>query len=225
MVTEDTFLERHLNKIIAALGFVGLALSAAVLWFYWHVFGANLSDEHERWAQFGDYIGGILGSVFALLALIALLITLRLQSKELKNSAIELRNSAEALKEQSQSIVIQNFENRFFNMLSLHNQNVNSSCIRMETRASQDSSTEKYSGRACYAKYHYFLKDKLSSAAKQKGSEYKEGINASFGRFYRDFAYELGYYFRNIYCVLKFVHDSNLPDKKRVYRSSASTII
>lgn len=81
----------------------------------------------ERHAQFGDFAGGILNPIFALLGLIALLWTLRVQIDALKTSKEELRltrkelaKSSKAQLEQSNSIKIQNFENTFFNMLNLH---------------------------------------------------------------------------------------------------------
>lgn len=88
----------------------------------------------------GDFFGGILNPTFALLGLLALLQTIRIQTKELKTSSKALENSheelkltreeaglsREALQQQSESIRLQNFENTFFKMLDLHNDIVKS---------------------------------------------------------------------------------------------------
>lgn len=118
----ESWIERYLGKLMLGLAVVGVGMTVITLYLYWQSFGANLSAKHDHWAQFGDYVGGVLGSVAALLAFIALLLTLRIQSRELRNSSRELKNSAKALADQSASLLVQNFENRFFSMLALHHQ-------------------------------------------------------------------------------------------------------
>ncbi len=88
----------------------------------------------------GDFIGGLLNPIFALLGLFALLATIRIQVEELNttNKALitsheelsltreQTTMSREALQEQSESIKQQNFENTFFNMINLHNEIIKS---------------------------------------------------------------------------------------------------
>lgn len=100
----------------------------------------TISKLPGDWWTFGDFMGGTLNPILAFLSFLALLQTIKIQSKELKNSTKELketrkatRDSAEALKEQSNSIKIQNFENTFFNMISLHNEIINSLNIKPYT--------------------------------------------------------------------------------------------
>lgn len=100
----------------------------------------TISKLPGDWGTFGDFMGGTLNPILAFLSFLALLQTIKIQSKELKNSTKELketrkatRDSAEALKEQSNSIKIQNFENTFFNMISLHNEIINSLNIKPYT--------------------------------------------------------------------------------------------
>lgn len=84
-----------------------------------------LSGEVEELGQMGDFFGGTLNPILAFLSFCLLLITIKLQSKELKNSRKELSKSSKALKKQSKSLKLQNFENTFFKMLDLHNKTVN----------------------------------------------------------------------------------------------------
>ena len=66
-------------------------------------------------------MGGTLNPLLAFLSLIALLTTIKIQSKELRATTTEMNNSSTALQEQSQSIKLQNFENTFFKMIDVHN--------------------------------------------------------------------------------------------------------
>ena len=79
----------------------------------------------------GDYFGGILNSILAFLSLMALLKTISIQSKELKNSREELRltreelaKSAEAQEKSAQIFEQQRFENTFFSLLETLNSNI-----------------------------------------------------------------------------------------------------
>jgi len=80
-------------------------------------------------ASFGDFTGGTLNPILAVLSLFALLVTIYIQNKELKYTRKELEKSAqaqieqsEALEIQNQSIMLQSFESTFFKLFELHNQ-------------------------------------------------------------------------------------------------------
>ena len=59
----------------------------------------DLSNDPSRWGQFGDYVGGALNPIFSFFALIALLLTIVLQSEELSASRQELKHSVQALQD------------------------------------------------------------------------------------------------------------------------------
>jgi uncharacterized membrane protein len=206
----ESYLEKHLSLIMWCLAIVGLAITGVVLFIYRSTFGSDLSRSHTDWAEFGDYVGGALGPIFALLALIALLITMRLQSKELALSSKELRNSAVALADQSKSLLLQNFETRFFNMLSLHHQIVS----EMDLRAKGEASQVVAKGRDCLRTFYNRLMKGLESAARGDHENYEEGVAFEYDLFYEDNGHELGHYFRNIYRILKFIDESDVADKK-----------
>lgn len=84
----------------------------------------GIKDTVEILGPFGDFFGGMLNPILTFCSFMALLITISIQSKELKNSTEELAKSSEALTEQSKSLKIQNFENTFFNMINLHNEGI-----------------------------------------------------------------------------------------------------
>jgi hypothetical protein len=99
---------------IIAIGSMWFALEQ-----YNNMFSGGLSSQHQRWAEFGGFFGGVTSSVFAFLALLTLLVTLDVQHIELK----ETRN---LLKRQK-------FETTFFELLKKLDE-------KMETLSNSESS-------------------------------------------------------------------------------------
>jgi len=104
---------------IIAILFIG-----GVLAFFTKKFGDTVPTEINKFANFGDFIGGTLNPILAFLALIALLYTIKLQSDELKATRKELKKTVTAQKKQANSLKLQNkatglqiFENTFFMLL------------------------------------------------------------------------------------------------------------
>lgn len=207
MRQNDSRIQKNLGPVLLGIGSFALFIGGLSIILYVVQFGNTLSAAHDKWAEFGDYAGGVLGSIFAFLGLIALLLTLWVQSRELQISTTELRRSAEALKDQNNSINLQSFENRFFNMISLHHE-----IVKGIDLVSNDGITT--SGRDCLKVYYGRLKNKLNPAVRGDSIDYKEAILSGYEGFYRAYAHDLGHYFRNIYRVLKFLDDSDSPNKK-----------
>jgi hypothetical protein len=78
--------------------FAGIAvlLLTVPLTAYIGMFGAQWSRSQEVWGQFGDFFGGFLNPLFALLAFLAVLYNLHLQSEQLDVAKNEFRNAAAA---------------------------------------------------------------------------------------------------------------------------------
>src|SRR5690606_30182301 len=81
------------------------------------------------WGTFGDYVGGILNPLFGILTLIGLVFTVALQKEildvqkqELAETRQELAKSAQALDIQNKTMLAQNFEGTFFQMLRRQNE-------------------------------------------------------------------------------------------------------
>lgn len=75
--------------------------------FYGYHFRGGISTEHNAWAEFGAFFGGVTGSVLAFMALLVLLRTLDVNKNELR----ETRKLLEQ----------QNFDSIFFHLLKLQN--------------------------------------------------------------------------------------------------------
>jgi hypothetical protein len=120
-----------LNKLVIILTF-SIALIIIVFVFYFFRFSNGYiipSGSQEVWGQFGDFVGGTLNPLLSFFGLIALLVTIALQSKELelsreelKLTRDELKKSADAQNEIKKTQIKQQFENTFFALLNQHNQ-------------------------------------------------------------------------------------------------------
>jgi hypothetical protein len=186
------------------LAFAGIAAAVIIIGAYLVKFSGGLSDSHERWGQFGDYVGGLLNPTFSFLALLALLGTFALQVRELRISAKELKNSADALVKQNEALRVQNFEASFFQLLRLHNDIVSSidlvSGVGVVTK-----------GRDCF---RVFL-NRLQSRLEAEGADGNfEAFLTYYDLFYIEHQHEIGHYFRLMYNIIKLVSHTDGIDKR-----------
>ncbi len=183
-----------------------------------------ISQEVESLGQMGDFFGGTLNPILAFLSFCLLLITIKLQSKELKNSTEELAKSSQALKEQSKSLQLQNFENTFFNMINLHNQIVKNISLVKLSKARMDidngnypvytingipiavKEDSDYNGKKALTKLfeiqNIFIKDNIN------GND--QNIIMLFNKFYLEYAELINHYFINTYEILNFINENNV---------------
>jgi hypothetical protein len=77
-----------------------LLVTAITVAVYIYTFGVVPSHSHQIWAEFGDYLGGLLNPIFAMLAFLALLLSITLQSREFRSSFELLTKQTEAAREQ-----------------------------------------------------------------------------------------------------------------------------
>lgn len=84
--------------------------------FYW-----NLDTKLEHRAQIGDSFGS-LNALFSALALAGVVVTIVLQSRELRLQRNELSETKKEFQIQNKTLTTQRFENTFFSLLNLHHQ-------------------------------------------------------------------------------------------------------
>ena len=192
--------------VVVFLVAVAAFVAALVTYAWW--FPGPISSEPQRWAAFGDFLGGTLGALFGLLGLLALLVTIVLQSHELRNSTRELANSVRALEEQGAAVKLQNFERTFFEMVRLHNDIVRT----IERR--EPGRPPLTVGRDCFrALYDEFKGIHGTSNAKLTGQGQARIIIDAYDTFHSRYQHEVGHYFRNLYRTLKLVDESHVNNK------------
>lgn len=118
-----------LPLILKWIGIAAVVLAiAAICAYLWRFHDHPVAADPGSWGELGDFFGGVLNPAFSFLALVALLMTLFVQSRELRLSRrmaelsrqelemtrLELEKSAEALAAQNDAINHQRFEQTFF---------------------------------------------------------------------------------------------------------------
>ena len=209
--------------LFGVVSIIAFVVFAIVGYGYFAMTQGPLPTERGDLGTLGDYFGGSLNAIFGFFSLILLLITIIMQSKELRNSTDELKNVSGALKRQ-------NFEGTFFQLLQLHQNLVNDLTL--------NNAQEITRGRYCFPLFYHALKQAYYEEIKEIEnqiqerkinnllfsdlssilSDNKEMIRRSYHRFYGTTMQEkLGHYFRNLYHMIRFVeiHQTHLDWEAR----------
>ncbi|KLE05546.1 putative phage abortive infection protein [Aliarcobacter butzleri] len=173
-----------------------------------------LSGEVEELGQMGDFFGGTLNPILAFLSFCLLLITIKLQSKELKNSTDELAKSSLALTEQSKSLKIQNFENTFFNMIGLHGNISHKLDGSIKFKCDEFKYTIKSSINIEESITFTFENSLLSMCKAIRTLKDKE---YTLNHVIKDIDPIIGHYFRSIYQILEFIDLNDSVANKKFY--------
>ena len=196
-----------LKSLGILVGFIGLL----ILWGVW--FFPDLVPNVEKRGQWGDSFGFVT-ALFTGLAFAILIRTLHVQQEELALQRQELEGQKKQLQKQ-------NFESSFFQLLGQHNENVKSMVIRRGIEG-------EYFGRECFG---YMFKEFKDNYDRYKGAEEQfwtkwqsdddakqlmlDWINDRYEQFFAEYEPHVGYYFRHLYNVIKFVQQSDFPKKER----------
>ena len=212
----------------------GFTIGAYAVWFF-VMQEQEISSNSSDWGAFGDFIGGLLNPLVAFSAFYWLTVSVLIQKQELSETRVALVESSIALKEQSKTQSRQRFEGTFFQLLSLHQEIVNS--IDLYNSDNNHSTT----GRDCFNVFYerfekqfnttiYYLinpsKKKpglnleppnvynLLDEKARKFSPKIETINSAYLEFYDKNQSEIGHYFRSLYNIIKFIHNSDIENKR-----------
>jgi hypothetical protein len=93
-------MKTHHLVIAAVLAALLVALVAGA--YTWN-FGLSWPESHEKWGQFGDYVGGTLNPLLALLAFLALLWSLALQALALRQASDQFVEQGRLAREESEA--------------------------------------------------------------------------------------------------------------------------
>ncbi len=206
-MSKKTKLPLWLSFLAITSVFLAIGVFGAYAW----VFGPKLSSNQEIWGLFGDFVGGSLNPLFALIGLFALLYTIVLQSSELQHSTEQLQKSAEALNAQNTELKKQSFDSTFFQLTHLFNE------IISQLRVPADGEEPPYKARRCFGCLYRELKNSyLHKVVRGDFVEPdSEAIDIQYSDFYRRYGSFIGHYFRTLYNILKFIDKSLLSDEEK----------
>ncbi len=179
----------------------------------WLLFGVVLFPYSRR-GDFGDMFGAV-NALFSGLAFAGIIFAIHLQREELAQqrrelelTRYEMEGQKEAITAQNITLTTQRFENKFFQLLNLLNAIV--------TATDLERGTNKQTARGRDAMFHIYRR--LSTHYHQRISTpplpTDEHIRAAYHQFYLENRSDLGHYFRLVYNIVKFIHQSAAQDKK-----------
>jgi len=138
--SDDAFIIKSVTYAAIALLSVAILFSIYILVVETNFFQTSKPYDLSKIGAWGDTLGGVLNPLFSFLALLALLWTIRLQSKELGLSRkeleltrIELEGSRKASENMVRAADQQNIENAFFQLFNLLQENLQT--IRVNSRS------------------------------------------------------------------------------------------
>ena len=215
--TSEQRLADHKKLMWRVLAVAAIALVGVLGTYIWQMETIVFSKRHEEWGQFGDYVGGLLNPFFALCALFALLYTIVLQVEELQQMRKEFTKTMDAAKHQT-------FEATFFQLLRLHNSNVET----MEMTTIEDNPASPTIKRERIVRGRAALHSFVGYATGQilQGPEIEEldppddplrNVRLGFEQFYETFDADLGNYFITIHEILMFIERADIDVDKCTY--------
>lgn len=90
---------KSINSKIYIIGITGvIILLASIAAYAWNFYDFEISKNTGDWAQFGDYLGGTVGPIMVFLSLIAILMTLGLQTHQPRLTIKEMKETRQVLK-------------------------------------------------------------------------------------------------------------------------------
>ncbi len=192
--------------------FVILAIVVVIIWgSFWYF----LSNNPDR-GTFGDMFGSV-NALFSGLAFAGVICAILLQMKELSLQRNELKLTRDELKGQkmqmelqNKTLLKQNFENTFFQLLGLHQQILGA----IDLIVRQGS---VISGRDCFSKFYDSLKKTWAKEIAKnigEGKTKEEVLNLVYLKFNNKHQSEFGHYFRSLYHIIKLIDHSDVEDKR-----------
>ena len=246
MSSKTNILTEKSSKILLWLGIILFAIG--IILFLWK---ENFSNDNvinsEKIAQFGDFIGGIIGSVWSLAGVILFYVALTEQREDIKinretlNAQVdalhqqikefelqrsELKETRKVFKEQSETLKIQRFENTFFQLINLHHEIIDKLTLGngMDTLEKREVFTKGLSfiKSNIHQNTHTFEIMQQAKYSVTNKTEAEEKLIASYKTFYTTETRQLfSHYYRNIYHIFKFIYTTKLieKEKKQFYAS------
>lgn len=191
--------------------------------------------DTTKFSEFGDFFGGVVGAIWSLAGVILFYIALQEQRKDIKINQealikqieefelqrVELGETRAVFKDQSETLKIQRFENTFFQLMNLYNEIIGN--LKFESYEKREVFT--MSGEILRVNFRNYLDNyvgdgyggfKLESVFELNHiNDVEPHINSVYKNFYFErTSQKLSNYFRTVYHIFKFIHQSKLLDEK-----------
>lgn len=158
-------------------------------------------ENPAAWGTFGDFVGGLMNPLVSVLTLFVAISVWRLQKAELELTRNEMAQTKEAMEDQAKTAEQQRREQRFFDLLNLYKETVNSIEVSDTTSFGSDTTIETIKGKRA-------LTIIISNAGlKRFAEDIRHAPSLSeepdIGRANRFFALFLGHYFRVVFTLLR----------------------
>jgi len=181
----------------------------------WFLCGYLLYDNTAGRGTFGDMFGAV-NALFSGLAFAGIIIALFFQKKELELQRGELAQTREELKGQKEQLKIQNtvfreqaFQTMFFQMLSFHNEIVNSMVFK------QDPGRKNFD--YIYAQFKRSFEGQLKQSNVVGETNLVQFIAAQFDSFLLSYQSNIGHYFKHLCNILDFVDNNKYSNEEECF--------
>lgn len=191
------------TKTITTMGLwiIGVLVVTGLWYGSYHYFAVYRIDlEWVDKGSIGDSFGAI-NALFAGLAFVALLITIHLQSK--------------ALREAKADLDLQGFENKYFQLVRVHN-DILDGIMKYRTVGNHPIAIH---GRQRFVDlFQEFIQYYDAATQNNTKADPIASIQSAYNRLFKNNEHELGHYFRHLYNIVAFVDRSEFSfDIKRSY--------
>ena len=207
-LVQDNSNAENSKNAIRKLYFLFLAIF--VVWLIsFVIFQMFYKDWTER-GTVGDSFGAI-NSLFSGLALGGIIYTIYLQKTELALQRAELKQTRKEFQLQNSTLKLQRFENTFFKLMELHHKIVDAMEFSMTEEISlgrgisNDNITRReitLKGRDVFKQTHKELLGHINKS--------RDGFDVGYGKYWKGVEIYFGHYFKNLYQIIKLVHESDI---------------
>lgn len=174
-------------------------------------------ESFEDLGVVGDFFGGTTVGLLSLASILFVTAAIVMQKEELELQRKEVMATRREYEITNLTMKKQQFENTFFNMVTLHHEIVNSIVY--------NDSYKKLQGRHAIAEIKSSLKNTYNNPSSDMLTKMNRSIvhnryraDLAYSEFYLKYEPSLGHYFRNLYRIIKWIDESTLDfNEKKNY--------
>lgn len=195
------------KTVLCILLLVAVSTLVVTVGFYMTIFNGGISNNHQNWAEFGSYIGGVLSAAFAFMAFTALLYSIHIQSEELSKTRDTLFNQNNLIKKQ-------NFETTFFQLINQFNLISQQLIFPVKRNLSEiELKNEKY--------FEILYSNLISTIQKIEISNHNfnrlQLLNAAYSFFYPNHRNSIEPYLKTLQVIIEYIDKGDVSEKDKEF--------